>query len=129
MSVLSNLQQPPDAGLDALFSRVNLLLGDSAPSTDVPGASMIATPTAVSPQPPSGGVFTPQQPGSIRTSGISEPMVERLVLKYLYSVGQSTVRGIANQIKLPFKILEPMLRQMRTDKHVCLLYTSDAADE
>lgn len=128
MRVLSNLQQPPDAGLDALFSRVNLLLGDSAPSTDVPGASIIATPTSASPQPPSGGVFTPQQPDSIRTSGISEAMVERLVLKYLYSVGQSTVRGIANQIKLPFKILEPMLRQMRTDKHVDLIGTTAAGD-
>ena len=127
-------QQTPDDDLDALFDRVNQLLGDPAPASvridgRTPGAN---------PKPPiirpsasglaSGGGFTPRQPESIRASGISESMVERLVLKYLYSVGQGTVRGISAQIKLPFKILEPMLRQMRSDKHVDLVDTTATGD-
>lgn len=136
MSVSSNSPQPADAGLDALFNRVNQLLGDPAPangsagtSAEVPRGSngpVITTPSAT--EAPTGGVFTPQQPDSIRASGIGEAMIERLVLKYLYNVGQGTVRGIAAQIKLPFKILEPMLRQMRSDKHIDLVGTTAAGD-
>ena len=139
MTLSSNSQQPPEAGLDALFNRVNQLLGDPAPSADTPDASS-GVATAASSEPrivtssesnssgTSGGVFTPQQPDFIRASGIGESMVERLVLKYLYSVGQGTVRGIVNQIKLPFKILEPMLRQMRVDKYIDLVGTTATGD-
>jgi len=133
-----NSQPASDTGLDALFNRVNQLLGDPAPAPDSsalePGiASDSVTTTETGTGTPSTtatstGVFTPQQPDSIRASGISESMVERLVLKYLYSAGQGTVRGIGSQIKLPFRILEPMLRQMRTDKHIDLVGTTAAGD-
>ncbi len=139
MSVSSDSPQPANAGLDALFDRVNQLLGDPASSS---ASSLSARPAPADSESDSdsesaettesvshaGGAFTPRQPASIREAGVTEAMVERLVLKYLYSVGQGTVRGIAAQIKLPFKILEPMLRQMRSDKHIDLTGTTATGD-
>lgn len=132
MSVSSDSQQPPDAGLDALFNRVNQLLGDPAATPPAESASGSDS-TANAASPPasaasSAGVFTPQQPDSLRASGVDEAMIERLVLKYLYSVGQGTVRGISGQIRLPFKIIEPLLRQMRSDKHIDLVGTTATGD-
>jgi hypothetical protein len=136
VSVSSSSQEPPDAGLDALFNRVNQLLGDPAPA-GVAAAPPLGTSSpdsgtspasASAPGVSSGGIFTPQQPDSICASGISEAMIERLVLKYLYSVGQGTVRAISAQIRMPFKILEPLLRQMRSDKYIDLTGTTATGD-
>jgi len=126
VSVSPNSQQPADAGLDALFNRVHQLLGDSAQAAEITSSPVPVGESASGRT--SGGIFTPQQPDSIRSSGIDESMIERLVLKYLYSVGQGTVRGLVNQIKLPFRILEPMLRQMRSDKHIDLVGTTATGD-
>jgi len=134
VSASYNSQQSPDDGLDVLFDRVNQLLGDSAPAAvfadggphSADARQPITSPSASSVT--SVRVFTPQQPESILASGISEAMVERLVLKYLYNMGQGTVRGISTQIKLPFRILEPLLRQMRSDKHIDLVDTTATGD-
>ncbi|MCH2212243.1 MAG: AAA family ATPase [Fuerstiella sp.] len=136
MSTSIGAQQPPDAGLDTLFNRVKQLLGEPGPGmTSGPTGQSISErfmETDESRRPdsarPAAGVFTPKQPDSIRASGLSESMIERLILKYLFNVGQRTVRGIAGQIKLPFKILEPLLRQMRSDKHIDLIGTTATGD-
>ena len=149
MSTTSNSQPPQDAGLDALFNRVNQLLGDpaptsavtadkvpvvntasgdaseapSAPATPAPAAAVAKdTPASTS------GSWTPRQPDSMRDADVSEAMVERLILKYLYHVGMGTTRAVANQIKLPFKLIEPHLRQLRSDKHVDLVGTTATGD-
>jgi len=113
---VSNPQTTPEngaTGLDELFNRVNLLLGDSE---EKPAASNDSAD------------FVPRQPRNMRETGISAALVEKLLMKYVFQVGTDTSRRIASQLKLPFKIVDPILRQLRTDKHLDLSGTTATGD-
>ena len=109
------------SGLDDLFNRVNQLLGD-------PAATESSVRTSSAPAESGSEEFTPRQPQSIRETGISASLLERLIMKYLYQVGMASVRNIAGQMKLSFKVIEPIMRQLRTDKQVDLAGTTNTGD-
>lgn len=109
-------------GLEDLFDRVNQLLGTTAPRSDDGDAPQHR------PHVEPGQPFTPRQPQTIRESGISASLVERLIMKYLFQVGLATSRGIASQLKLPFKVIEPILKQLRADKQIDLAGTTNTGD-
>lgn len=64
------------------------------------------------------GEFVPLEPESLAEAHLTEPFVESLLLKYLLAVGAATGRQSADQIKLPFKIVDELLRQMKIDQLV-----------
>jgi len=99
--------------LDELFNRVNLLLGE--PSAEQKASS------------PSDG-FVPRQPRNMRETGIPPAMIEKIIMRFLFQVGTETGRRISGQLKLPFKVVEPMLRQLRQDKHIDLAGTTSTGD-
>lgn len=72
-----------------------------------------------------GEVFTPQQPQTIQESGISSALLERLIMKYMFQVGRAPGRGIAGQMKLSFKVIEPIMKQLRSDKQIDLSGTTN----
>ncbi|MCP4506747.1 MAG: AAA family ATPase, partial [Fuerstiella sp.] len=114
-------------GLDDLFDRVNQLLGSTPPRSDETDGDYRKEAQQHSHVVP-GQPFTPRQPQSIRESGISAALIERLIMKYLYQVGLATSRGIAAQMKLPFKVIEPILKQLRSDKQIDLAGTTNTGD-
>ncbi len=101
------------ANLDDLFNRVNMLLGDAEP-----GKKSTTDP----------GVFVPRQPRSIKDTNIPQVVIEKIIVKFLFQVGVETSRRIAHQIKLPFRLIEPVLKQLRTDKHIDLSGTTSTGD-
>jgi hypothetical protein len=62
------------------------------------------------------GEFIPMDPASIADAGLTDSEVESLILKYLLSRGDSTGRDVAEQVKLPFILVEPLLRQLKYDQ-------------
>lgn len=60
--------------------------------------------------------FIPREPASIRQAGLTDSEVEALILKYLLARGDCTGREISDQVKLPFVLLEPLLRQLKYDQ-------------
>lgn len=112
-------------GLDDLFARVNQLLGGSGRSADEQqeNASLLRSQTSAPDE-----VFMPRQPQTLKEAGISASLVERLVLKYLFQVGMSVSRQIAQQVKLSIKIIEPILKQLRHDKFIDLTGTTHSGD-
>jgi DNA-binding PadR family transcriptional regulator len=60
--------------------------------------------------------FVPVDPSSIRDAGLSDSEVEALILKYLLSRGDCTGRDVADQIKLSFILIDPLLRQLKYDQ-------------
>jgi hypothetical protein len=62
------------------------------------------------------GEFTPEPPASFAVAGLSESAVEELVLKYLLSRGDEAGRGIADHVKLPFVLIDELLRRMKYDQ-------------
>lgn len=60
--------------------------------------------------------FVPIEPSSIRETGLTDSEVEQLILKYLLSRGDSTGRDVADQVRMPFVLLDPILRQLKYDQ-------------
>ena len=62
--------------------------------------------------------YLPECPTSFREAGLHESQVESLILKYLLNVGAASGRLIAQQIALPFGILERLLHSMKAQQLV-----------
>ncbi len=110
----SSRKESASEGLDELFNRVNMLLGE--PSADRKDQAR------------STDGFVPRQPRSMRETGIPPVMIEKIIMRFLFQVGLETGRKIASQTKLPFRVIEPMLKQLRQDKYIDLAGTTSTGD-
>jgi predicted ATPase with chaperone activity len=57
--------------------------------------------------------FRPAEPKSIEETGLSPTIIENLVVKYVMLIGSASGRQIAEQICLPFGLLEPIFQSLR----------------
>jgi predicted ATPase with chaperone activity len=57
--------------------------------------------------------FQPQEPSTLKDTGISEALVEDLILKYLSGIGSESGRAISDNLCLPLAILEDRFVAMR----------------
>ncbi len=103
--------QEADAKLDALTDRIRRLTGET-PSTASADAA-----TSSSRQPPSSD-FVPQEPTSFHAAGLNDSLVESLTLKHFLARGDSTGREVADQLKLPFLLIDELLRGLKNDQLV-----------
>ena len=62
--------------------------------------------------------FMPAEPDSLADADLTDTQVESLILKFLFNTGEATGRTIADQTRLPFKLIEALLRQMKQDQLV-----------
>ncbi len=70
------------------------------------------------------GPFVPQPPQRLLDVGLSQNEIESLILKFLLHAGNASGREIADQLKLPFPLLEPLLQELKTNRVV--IYKSAA---
>jgi predicted ATPase with chaperone activity len=96
-----------------LFERVNMILGDAAPvrqdSTETDS-------------------FVPRQPLTLKDAGVTYAVLERIILRFMFSNSAVSGRRIAAQLRLPWKLTEPLLKQLRQEKHIDLSGTTAAGD-
>lgn len=109
-------------------------------SSTVPSAAPAGdTPDAVPPPPPGTPPYLrvtgnrdepmlPIEPSSLVEAGVSESMLEELVMRFLFSRGESTGRGIAEQVKLPFRLVEPMLHRLKTQQMIAYAGAATVSD-
>ncbi|MEQ8846281.1 AAA family ATPase [Botrimarina sp.] len=104
--------------LDELLSRIQQLTAESdAPEPSRPfGAQPDAA--AQSGQPAERGEWFPPEPASLPAAGLSESEVENLVLKYLNARAEASGRDLAEHIKLPFRLIDPLMQAMKDDQMV-----------
>lgn len=62
--------------------------------------------------------FVPIEPETFRQAQLTESQVESLILKLLLARGAGCGRDIADQVRLPFKLVDELLRQMKADQLV-----------
>jgi hypothetical protein len=60
--------------------------------------------------------FLPREPESFREAGLNDNLVESLALKFLMSHGDATGREVADQLKLPFLLIDELLRGLKNDR-------------
>jgi predicted ATPase with chaperone activity len=104
-----------DAKLNGLLQRISKLAG----------AEGDAAAAATSQEQAEETVFLPREPQSLQEVGLSESEVESLILKLMLSRGDLVGRDIAEHIRLPFVLVDELLRQMKQDQLV--VYRSSAA--
>ena len=109
----SDKESKPDAvkkhsHLSELFDRVGSLLGGSRTTEE--------------------DSFKPRAPETLEDTWLSFEEVERLILKYLLSKGSSAGRVICAQIKLPFQIVDPILKQLKQSQLVVFKGTAEMGD-
>ncbi len=62
--------------------------------------------------------FWPAETQSLSETGLSDSYIEGLLLKTILSIGTLSGRHLSELIGLPFKVIDPMLDQMRTRKQI-----------
>jgi len=63
--------------------------------------------------------FVPIEPESFSQAGLTETEVEALAMKFLLARGDAAGRDIANQIRLPFVLVDALLRELKNQQLVC----------
>ena len=62
--------------------------------------------------------FVPIEPESLEQAQLTESEVEALILKYLLARGEGSGRAVADQIKLPFVLVDQLMRRMKLERLV-----------
>jgi len=98
-----------DEKLNDLLGRINRLTGtsDAPPEPAEEAAEEAADP------------FVPVEPESFADAQLTDSEVESLLIKYLLARGDASGRDIAEQVKLPFVLIDKLLRTMKNDQLVC----------
>ncbi len=60
----------------------------------------------------------PLEPESLEDAGLSATLVEELVLKFLYARGEAEGRVVADQSRLPFGLVTPILTRLKSQQLV-----------
>jgi hypothetical protein len=89
---------PTGAHLTQLFARVNQLLGPT------PGQAEEH--------------YQPPEPQSLAETNLSNEEVEKLIYKFLLGRGSAAGRKIAQQICLPFALIDPLLKGLKQEQHI-----------
>lgn len=62
--------------------------------------------------------FQPQEPATLKDTGVSEALIEDLILKYLSGVGSDSGRAISDQLCLPMAILDDRFVALRQRQEI-----------
>ncbi len=115
-------EETPNGGeqrLEALLNRIHrLAVEEDIPTGIVSGGpprptlptEPEAVPTVKKVEP-----WYPHEPESFAKAGLSGSEVENLILKYLNSQAEASGRDLSDQIKLPFRLIEPLMQSMKDD--------------
>ncbi len=101
-----------DEKLDHLLKRIEKLAQNGGNRSQTPvGSSRVAALL-------SADTFVPLQKRSFAEMNLTDSQVEALLLKYLLARGDAVGREMADQIKLPFVLIDELLRRMKHDQLV-----------
>ena len=92
----------------------------AAPTASRPSAATAAASLEVPLgfQPSRDEPWRPAEPVDIAAAGINESILEAIIYRYLLNVGEAEGRRIAAQVRLPFRMVEPMVTRLKMEQHV-----------
>ncbi len=119
-AVAPKTEECPPSGenrLDDLLSRIQQLTGDNP--ADVEGSAPAETPpTPSAPSAVETNAWYPKEPASFAAGGLTDTAVEDLLLKFLNARAESSGRDLAEHVRLPFRLIDPLLQSMKDDQMV-----------
>ena len=102
-----------DSDLDDILGHLSSLINrkpEDAEAASVPAETGQATQDT--------NTFLPVEPESFQQAELTDSEVEALALKYLLARGDVTGRDIAGQLRLPFVLIDQMMRDLKNDQLV-----------
>jgi hypothetical protein len=72
--------------------------------------------------------FLPLRPQSLQQTGLTSNEMSPLLLRFLFLHGPQSGRLIADQVKLPFDVVEPLLTELKSDLLVSIKSASVVGD-
>jgi len=91
----------------------------SSPLAVVPGRATESFSRSVAGFEPSRDeVWRPAEPETLAESGATETSIEAILFRYLINIGEVEGRQAADQLKMPFRMVEPILARMKFDGFV-----------
>ena len=72
--------------------------------------------------------FVPQEPSSYEEAGIPPISVENLIIKYLFNCGEASGQKMADQVNMPFTLVNEILPRMKNDQLIHYRGTSTLND-
>jgi len=72
--------------------------------------------------------WRPREPVDLRRAGVNETLLEAVIYRFLINVGEAEGREIADQVKLPFTLIESLLARMKMEQHVAYKSTTATHD-
>ncbi len=60
--------------------------------------------------------FIPLAPATLEAAGLNASIVEELVARFLLNRGEASGRQIADQLKLPFRLIDPILNRLKQEQ-------------
>jgi hypothetical protein len=116
-------QPKPSEDIDELLARINGMTGAGGmgaqprSTAGLPQSAIAQTPPETVPERNNDdGVFLPREPRTLAESYVSEAMMEELICKYLLAKGEVSIRGISDQIGMPFHITEESVTRLKSDQ-------------
>lgn len=89
------------------------------------GASVEIPPGPLGFTPSRDEAWRPVEPESMEKAGINESILEAIIYRYLLTAGEAEGRKIADQVKVPFRLVEPILTRLKMEQN--LAYRSATA--
>lgn len=60
--------------------------------------------------------FIPLEPPTLKDAGLTESLIEEFIVRFLQSAGEASGRQIADQVQLPFRMIEPILNRLKQEQ-------------
>ncbi len=115
--------QPTDHGFGTIDVTASLAATPTVAASTNDGGSF---PAGVSGLP--NDEFVPLRPQTLRQAGLSSNEMSPLLLRFLFLHGPQSGRQIADQVKLPFDVVEPLLTELKSDLLVSIKSASVVGD-
>ncbi len=77
-----------------------------------------ALPSALGFDPSRDEPWRPAEPDDMEAAGINETLLEAIIYRYLQNIGECEGRKIADQVKLPFRMIEPLMTRLKMEQNV-----------
>jgi len=118
-------REAEDSGrLDALLDRIHQLTAAQGASTlrktepETPADSDRDAAFLRAGEKKKSGEWTPAEPESLAQAGLTDGEVEALALKTLNGRAEATGRYLSDHLKIPFRLIDPLLHSMKQDRLV-----------
>lgn len=128
-NVMSSLDAPgamssSEQKLSELLARIHGLTAETEKAASTSPSRRGGTPDL------SGGdnTFVPWAPDSLAAAGLSEAEVEALLLRFLLTKGYATGHESAQQLKLPYRLVEPVIRALKSDQIIIFRSSTNSGD-